>query len=225
MFAQPVDRERTKHGCRDPRRGPRPGRGLSRLRASSRIPPRPGRLGHEPARRSRPGARRGAPRGDRRTGTRAREGTAALPRGACRGPLDGADRPLRRLRRPLRRVRAMRRAGAASLLMAVLLLLGAAQSTAEPRQPVVRTAPRTHVVASGDTLGAIAARYKVTVAALVAANRLTNEKVTLKLGQRLVIPAAAPTQAGPTQAAPTQAAPRQAAPTQTAPTQAAPSAP
>jgi murein DD-endopeptidase MepM/ murein hydrolase activator NlpD len=119
----------------------------------------------------------------------------------------------------------MRRPGAASLLAAVLLLLGGAESTAEPRQPVVRTVPRTHVVASGDTLGAIATRYKVTVAALVAANRLTNEKVTLKLGQRLVIPAAAPTQAGPTQAAPTQAAPRQAAPTQTAPTQAAPSAP
>jgi murein DD-endopeptidase MepM/ murein hydrolase activator NlpD len=72
---------------------------------------------------------------------------------------------------------------------------------------VVRTVPRTHVVASGDTLGAIAARYKVTVAALVAANRLANEKVTLKLGQRLVIPAAAPTQAAPTLAAPTQAAP------------------
>jgi murein DD-endopeptidase MepM/ murein hydrolase activator NlpD len=101
----------------------------------------------------------------------------------------------------------MRQPRAASLLAAVLLLLGAAESTAEPRQPVVRTVPRTHVVASGDTLGGIAARYKVTVAALVAANRLANEKVTLKLGQRLVIPAAAPTQAAPTLAAPTQAAP------------------
>jgi len=106
--------------------------------------------------------------------------------------------------------------------MAVLLLLGAAQSTAEPRQPVVRTAPRTHVVASGDTLGAIAARYKVTVAALVEANHLANEKVKLKLGQRLAIPAAAPTQATSAQAAPRQAAPKQGAPTAAAPAQAGP---
>jgi lipoprotein NlpD len=46
-----------------------------------------------------------------------------------------------------------------------------------------------HVVGKGDTLGGIARRYGVTVQALVSANRLPSDKATLKIGQRLEIPA------------------------------------
>ncbi|AHF90092.1 peptidoglycan-binding protein [Opitutaceae bacterium TAV5] len=46
----------------------------------------------------------------------------------------------------------------------------------------------THVVRKGDTLSAIAARYGVTVAALRQRNRLTGD--VIKVGQKLVIPAA-----------------------------------
>jgi murein DD-endopeptidase MepM/ murein hydrolase activator NlpD len=49
-------------------------------------------------------------------------------------------------------------------------------------------APRSHVVGRGDTLGSIAIRYRVSVAALVTVNRLSGEKAVLRLGQRLVIP-------------------------------------
>ena len=49
---------------------------------------------------------------------------------------------------------------------------------------------RLHVVASGDTLSGIAARYGVSVRALVAANRLPSERATLRIGQRLWVPAA-----------------------------------
>jgi lipoprotein NlpD len=69
---------------------------------------------------------------------------------------------------------------------AVVLLVTAAG--AEPREP----APRAHVVVQGDTLGAIATRYNVTVSALVTANRLPSERARLRIGQRLVIPPPAP---------------------------------
>ncbi|MEY4349638.1 MAG: hypothetical protein RL719_935, partial [Actinomycetota bacterium] len=52
------------------------------------------------------------------------------------------------------------------------------------------TTPTTSVkytVKSGDTLGAIATRYKVTVAAILAANKLTNAN-SIKVGQVLTIP-------------------------------------
>jgi murein DD-endopeptidase MepM/ murein hydrolase activator NlpD len=52
------------------------------------------------------------------------------------------------------------------------------------------TVARTHVIGSGDTLEGIARRYKVTVAALVAANGLASERVTLRVGRRLTIPEA-----------------------------------
>jgi murein DD-endopeptidase MepM/ murein hydrolase activator NlpD len=51
---------------------------------------------------------------------------------------------------------------------------------------------RVHQVAQGDTLGALARRYGVSVAAIVAANNLPSERVKLRLGQRLVIPPAKP---------------------------------
>ncbi len=49
--------------------------------------------------------------------------------------------------------------------------------------------PRVHVVAAGETLSTIAPRYGVTVAEIVAANRLKSADL-IQIGQRLVIPAA-----------------------------------
>jgi murein DD-endopeptidase MepM/ murein hydrolase activator NlpD len=72
-----------------------------------------------------------------------------------------------------------------------MILLGAASIAAEPRGPAVAAAEqRTYAVVKGDTLASIARRFKVTVAALVSANRLTSESVKLKIGQKLVIPSA-----------------------------------
>jgi murein DD-endopeptidase MepM/ murein hydrolase activator NlpD len=48
-----------------------------------------------------------------------------------------------------------------------------------------------HLVKPGDTLSAIAGRYGVTIASLVTANRLASPSARLRIGQRLVIPAAA----------------------------------
>jgi lipoprotein NlpD len=101
----------------------------------------------------------------------------------------------------------------AAWLTGAALLVATAQAGAEP--PALATPPptRVHVVVSGDTLGGIAARYKVTVGALTAANRLT-ERTVLKLGQRIVIPPAAGAPApGPRQAAAVM--PRPAAPSPT----------
>ena len=47
---------------------------------------------------------------------------------------------------------------------------------------------RAHVVRSGDTLSGIAKQYAVTVATLVRANRLPNDKVRLRIGTRLIVP-------------------------------------
>jgi murein DD-endopeptidase MepM/ murein hydrolase activator NlpD len=76
----------------------------------------------------------------------------------------------------------------AAWLAGAALIMAAAQTSAEP--PVLATpeAPRVHVVVPGDTLGGIAARYKVTLAALAAANHL-GERAVLQVGKRLVIPA------------------------------------
>ena len=57
-----------------------------------------------------------------------------------------------------------------------------------PAKPAPPAAPRVHEVKRGDSLSSLARRYSVSVAALVAANRLPSERVRLKLGQRLVIP-------------------------------------
>jgi lipoprotein NlpD len=61
--------------------------------------------------------------------------------------------------------------------------------------PPPSVAPRAHVVARGETLGSIASRYGVSVAALVAANRLPSERVTLRVGQRLTLPVTGPPRA------------------------------
>ena len=59
-------------------------------------------------------------------------------------------------------------------------------STPAPADPP--PAPRSHVVAQGDTLGSIAIRYHVSVSALVSANQLSGEKARLRIGQKLVVP-------------------------------------
>jgi murein DD-endopeptidase MepM/ murein hydrolase activator NlpD len=74
----------------------------------------------------------------------------------------------------------------------------AAPLAAAPPPPPPVAAPAaagqaTHVVNSGDTLNAIAKRYKVSRAALASANGLTAES-RLSIGQRLVIPGAGPAQ-------------------------------
>jgi LysM repeat protein len=76
-----------------------------------------------------------------------------------------------------------------------------------------------HVVAKGETLSAIAARYKVTVAALKEANHISDER-KLRVGQKLVIPHH---HANPTAAAPANPTPAPAA--NTAPASAAASTP
>jgi len=93
-------------------------------------------------------------------------------------------------------VRAARACRAAVGLAAAVAVLAPVVSGAEPRLPA-----RVHTIVRGDTLGALAKRYRVTVAALVAANKLASERVRLKLGQRMTIPTLdypAPPVGGPT---------------------------
>ncbi len=79
---------------------------------------------------------------------------------------------------------------AAALGVAVLaapsLAFPGAQAGTVPGAPGARI----HEVKPGDTLGALAKRYGVRVAGIVAANQLAGPAVVLTPGQRLVIPAA-----------------------------------
>ncbi|HEX9818261.1 MAG TPA: M23 family metallopeptidase [Methylomirabilota bacterium] len=85
-----------------------------------------------------------------------------------------------------------RRVCGGSLAAAAVVLLAAGDGAARERPPAgappVPAASRVHVVARGETLRGIAARYRVTVAALVVANRLPGEHFVLRVGRRLVIP-------------------------------------
>lgn len=78
---------------------------------------------------------------------------------------------------------------AAALGLAVL-----ASPSLAPARAVADVAPprRTHEVAPGDTLAALAKRYGATVGAFVAANQLRGPDAPLMPGQRLVIPAPPP---------------------------------
>jgi len=82
--------------------------------------------------------------------------------------------------------RARARCAAAAML---LLAAGATRAPAEPHR-VAEARLRVHVVARGDTLSRIAARYGVSVHGLVVANGLRSERVVLRIGQRLVVPGA-----------------------------------
>lgn len=118
---------------------------------------------------------------------------------------------------------------ATAALVLLGLSVGAAQPRTKPTPPTPPTPPeqQVHVVAKGDTLSSLARRYRVSVTALVAANRLSSERVVLKLGQRLVIPAstaaAAPAPA-PAPAPPAARVPPTRRPTTTASTTSATSA-
>lgn len=81
---------------------------------------------------------------------------------------------------------------------------------AQPQPKVAPPAgsPSTHVVQRGDTLTRIARRYKTTVNALVAANKMESAETPLRIGQTLVIPQKKSTKA--TQARRPAAAPRPA---------------
>jgi murein DD-endopeptidase MepM/ murein hydrolase activator NlpD len=68
--------------------------------------------------------------------------------------------------------------------------LGAALVVSAVSVPADPAADRAHTVVKGDTLYSIARRYGVAVGALVSANRFPNERITLRVGQRLVIPSA-----------------------------------
>ncbi len=69
--------------------------------------------------------------------------------------------------------------------LVILLPTGPSRMAGQPSGP---SAGQFHEVRRGDTLNTIAQRYGVTVAGLVAANRLSGPEATLRLGQRLLIP-------------------------------------
>lgn len=71
---------------------------------------------------------------------------------------------------------------------------------AAAQAPAASTASgKTHEVAPGDTLTRIAAKYETTIEALVKANQLADSAI-LRVGQKLVIPAAATSAAAPASA-------------------------
>jgi len=71
----------------------------------------------------------------------------------------------------------------------------APKPAAKPAAKVVHS-KATHTVASGETLGGIAAKYGVSVAALKAANQIKDDR-KLRIGQVLVIPGGKKTEAAP----------------------------
>jgi LysM repeat protein len=90
-----------------------------------------------------------------------------------------------------------------------LVVVSLSAARAAPPADAAPAPPRVHAVKAGDTLGALARRYSVTIAAIVAANRLPGAGVVLRLGQHLVIPPAA--QASALQAAVPEAGPQPSA--------------
>jgi murein DD-endopeptidase MepM/ murein hydrolase activator NlpD len=74
--------------------------------------------------------------------------------------------------------------------VALCVLVAVSAAAAAPPKPPAPGVQRAHEVVRGDTLFGLARRYGVSVAALVAANRLPSERSALRLGQRLVIPPA-----------------------------------
>lgn len=83
--------------------------------------------------------------------------------------------------------------GGAHLVPGQVLQVPSSASTARPRGTAApRPVPsRTYVVRRGDTLTAIAARFRVPVGSLARANRVSNPHV-IRVGQRLAVPGAKP---------------------------------
>ena len=68
--------------------------------------------------------------------------------------------------------------------------LGIAVHVAAASVPADPATDRVHVIIRGDSLYSLARRYGVSVPALVSANKLANDRVPLRVGQRIVIPSA-----------------------------------
>jgi LysM repeat protein len=75
----------------------------------------------------------------------------------------------------------------AALIEAQLTRTPRPTATPETISPTATPEPTIHIVESGDTLGAIAAQYGVTVEAIVEANDIEDPN-TLRVGQELIIP-------------------------------------
>ena len=88
-------------------------------------------------------------------------------------------------------MRGLRLAALACTLLALVVSLVSPLGAEAPRRPSRKSVPPgpTHRVKAGDTLTTIAAQHRVTVAVLVAANRLSGAGARLRVGQRLTIPA------------------------------------
>ena len=89
----------------------------------------------------------------------------------------------------------VRLAALISMLSALLTSFSAPLAADGPRRPPRSGATPTgastiHRVKPGDTLAKIAAHHRVTLPALLTANRLSGPDVRLRVGQRLTIPAA-----------------------------------
>jgi murein DD-endopeptidase MepM/ murein hydrolase activator NlpD len=91
----------------------------------------------------------------------------------------------------------------------------AAPHHAATRVPAPAAVPTIYRVKAGDTLGKIASQHRVTIASLVAANRLGPATVRLRIGQRLVIPGGSPAIARARRTPPVPAARRPALPPRT----------
>ena len=76
-----------------------------------------------------------------------------------------------------------------SALLTLLVSLAPPLAAEAPRRPPRHTStPTGHRVKSGETLAKIAVQHRVTVASLVAVNRLSGPDARLRTGQRLTIP-------------------------------------
>ena len=64
----------------------------------------------------------------------------------------------------------------------------AAPTTGPAASPTPAGGTRVHTVAQGDTLFGIAQRYKTTVDAIMAANKITDRSHVLHIGDKLIIP-------------------------------------
>ena len=96
--------------------------------------------------------------------------------------------------------------------MTVASLIIPGQQLVVPQSPSGASSGSNYTVKTGDSLSTIAARSKVSLAALLAANGMTASSLimpgmSLTLPAGAVVPTAAPTAAAPTAAAPTPAAP------------------
>ena len=107
----------------------------------------------------------------------------------------------------------MRRGARVTALLSALLILLA--SLAPPLGAEAPRRPLRHRVKSGETLAKIAVQHRVTVASLVAVNRLSGPDARLRIGQRLAIPVGGTPVARVRRALPVTSAQRSSSPPRT----------